>query len=182
MAAAFGFMLPPLATIDARDSPGSPAGGTGLTCVIERGFHMYSTIVVGTDGSDTADVAIERAGALAALCGASVHLVHGCAANVAFADPSMGTAILIPQETIEQLENRLEEQAEKLRDQGVDATVHVVTKSGGEALLSFAESLDADLIVVGNRGMTGKKRFFLGSVPNAVSHHAPCSVLIVHTT
>ncbi len=40
----------------------------------------------------------------------------------------------------------------------------------------------ADLIVVGNKGMTGAKRFLLGSVPNKVSHHAPCSVMIIRTT
>ncbi len=51
-----------------------------------------------------------------------------------------------------------------------------------DAILDVAEEHRADLIVVGNRGMTGAKRFLLGSVPNKVSHHAPCSVLIVRTT
>ena len=46
----------------------------------------------------------------------------------------------------------------------------------------MAEEQRSDLIVVGNKGMTGAKRFLLGSVPNKVSHHAPCSVLIVRTT
>jgi nucleotide-binding universal stress UspA family protein len=45
-----------------------------------------------------------------------------------------------------------------------------------------AEERGSDLIVVGNKGMTGAKRFLLGSVPNKVSHHAPCSVLIIRTT
>ena len=49
-----------------------------------------------------------------------------------------------------------------------------------EVLCDMAAHLDADLIVVGNRGMQGGKRF-LRSVPNTVSHHAPCSVLIVDT-
>lgn len=39
-----------------------------------------------------------------------------------------------------------------------------------------------DLLVVDNKGMTGPGRFLLGSVPNKVSHHVPCSLLIVHTT
>ena len=51
-----------------------------------------------------------------------------------------------------------------------------------DAILDIAEEQRSDLIVVGNRGMTGAKRFLLGSVPNKVSHHAPCSVLIVRTT
>ena len=51
-----------------------------------------------------------------------------------------------------------------------------------DAILDVAEEKDADLIVVGNKGMTGAKRFLLGSVPNKVSHHAPCSVMIIRTT
>ncbi len=51
-----------------------------------------------------------------------------------------------------------------------------------DAILNVAEEANADLIVVGNKGMTGARRFLLGSVPNKVSHHAPCSVIIVRTT
>jgi nucleotide-binding universal stress UspA family protein len=58
---------------------------------------------------------------------------------------------------------------------------HSSTGEPAEALLELAEKLQADLIVVGNRGMSGMKRFLLGSVPNKISHHAPCSVLIVNT-
>jgi len=52
----------------------------------------------------------------------------------------------------------------------------------GERLRAAAEEREADLIIVGNKGMTGAKRFLLGSVPNKISHHAPCSVLIIRTT
>ena len=51
-----------------------------------------------------------------------------------------------------------------------------------DAIIDVAEQNRSDLIVVGNKGMTGAKRFFLGAVPNKISHHAPCSVLIVRTT
>jgi nucleotide-binding universal stress UspA family protein len=51
-----------------------------------------------------------------------------------------------------------------------------------DAILDVAEEQQCDLIVVGNKGMTGAKRFLLGSVPNKISHHAPCSVLIVRTS
>jgi nucleotide-binding universal stress UspA family protein len=50
-----------------------------------------------------------------------------------------------------------------------------------EVLIDVATAQSADVIVVGNRGMTGAKRFLLGSVPNRVAHHAPCSVLVVRT-
>ncbi len=50
-----------------------------------------------------------------------------------------------------------------------------------DALIKAAEAVKADLLVVGNRGMSGVRRFMVGSVPNRVSHHSPCSLLIVDT-
>ena len=69
-----------------------------------------------------------------------------------------------------------------VKSTGVD--VNTVARQGdpADAILDTAEEQNADLIIVGNKGMTGAKRFLLGSVPNKVSHHAPCSVLIVRTT
>ena len=63
-------------------------------------------------------------------------------------------------------------------------TVDTYAREGdpADAILDVAEENNADLIVVGNKGMTGAKRFLLGSVPNKVSHHAPCSVMIIRTT
>lgn len=142
---------------------------------------MYSTIVVGTDGSSTSQVAVSRAGQLASLCGGHVHLVHGCGSAVAGGGAMMAVPIVMTDDTVSELEAELDKQAEPLRAQGVDVTVHVETQSGPEAVLGYAETVGADLIVVGNQGMTGKRRFILGSVPNAVSHHAHCSVLIVRT-
>ncbi len=60
---------------------------------------------------------------------------------------------------------------------------HLLCKgSATRSSVEVAEEVDADLIVVGNKGMTGARRFLLGSVPNKVSHHAPCSVFIARTT
>ena len=64
----------------------------------------------------------------------------------------------------------------------VDVITHPREGEAADAILDVAEEQRADLIVVGNKGMTGAKRFLLGSVPNKVSHHAPCSVLIIRTT
>jgi nucleotide-binding universal stress UspA family protein len=50
-----------------------------------------------------------------------------------------------------------------------------------EMLIEAAEDTGGDLIVVGSKGMASATRFVLGSVPNKVSHHAPCDVIIVHT-
>jgi nucleotide-binding universal stress UspA family protein len=63
-----------------------------------------------------------------------------------------------------------------------DVQTHASEGDPADAILDVAEEIKADLIVVGNKGMTGARRFLLGSVPNNVSHHAPCSVIIVKTT
>jgi len=68
------------------------------------------------------------------------------------------------------------------KDFDVEIKSHPRDGDPADAILQVAEEVDADLIVVGNKGMTGARRFLLGSVPNKVSHHAPCSVIIVRTT
>jgi nucleotide-binding universal stress UspA family protein len=68
------------------------------------------------------------------------------------------------------------------KQQGVEAEPYPRQGDPADAILDVAEETKADLIVVGNKGMTGAKRFLLGSVPNKVSHHAPCGVYIVRTT
>ena len=68
------------------------------------------------------------------------------------------------------------------QEAGVEVETFAREGDPADAILDVAEERDADLIVVGNKGMTGAKRFLLGSVPNKVSHHAPCSVLIIRTT
>lgn len=76
----------------------------------------------------------------------------------------------------------LSEAAKMAEKAGVE--VRTVAREGepADAILDVAEEEEIELIVVGHKGMTGTKRFLLGSVPNKVSHHAPCSVLIVRTT
>ncbi len=82
----------------------------------------------------------------------------------------------------EDVDNTLEEAADNARGAGVDVMVFARQGDPADAILDVAEETGSDLIVVGNKGMTGAKRFLLGSVPNKISHHAPCSVLIIRTT
>ena len=82
----------------------------------------------------------------------------------------------------EDVEATLREAAERIEAAGVQVTSYAREGDPADAILDVAEERGADLIVVGNKGMTGAKRFLLGSVPNKVSHHAPCSVLIIRTT
>jgi nucleotide-binding universal stress UspA family protein len=136
---------------------------------------MYSSIVVGTDGSETAREAVRQATRLAATVGARIELVS--AYQPVPESPPQGWSVS-PRSDVEEL---LREAAEEIKGAGVDVTTYARQGDPAAALLDVAEERRADLIVVGNRGMTGADRFLLGSVPNKVSHHAPCSVLIIRT-
>ena len=82
----------------------------------------------------------------------------------------------------EDVDATLSEAADRVAEAGVASRSWAREGDPADAILDVAEELTADLIVVGNKGMTGAKRFLLGSVPNRVSHHAPCSVMIIRTT
>ena len=150
---------------------------------------MYRTIVVGTDGSERAERAVQHAAELAKSCGATLHIVHAyagvdsgiaraMAAGAVAATPPDVSAIAKEEASLAQ--SALDEQAAKLKAEGVDAQAHAIAGSAVEVILDQAAKLGADVIVTGNRGMTGAKRI-LGSVPNTIAHHAECAVLIVPT-
>jgi nucleotide-binding universal stress UspA family protein len=150
---------------------------------------VYQVIVVGTDGSDTARVAVREATTLASLTGATLHVVHAAQQRspgvIAFA-ASGGVSELAARDKNKAIaaESRriCEEAATEARSLAVEVELHAVSGEAAEALIAVAELVGADLLVVGNRGMSGARRFVLGSVPNTVSHHCPCSLLIVDTT
>jgi len=147
---------------------------------------MFSSIVVGTDGSDTAAQAVRQAVDLASSVGAKLELVSAyepvpsqrLREERREAPEDIQWAIN-PREDVDAT---LEAAATVARDAGVTVAVYPRQGDPADAILDVAEERDADLIIVGNKGMTGAKRFLLGSVPNKVSHHAPCSVLIIRTT
>ena len=147
---------------------------------------MFRSIVVGTDGSDTARKAVDEAIDLAKSVGASVYLVS---AYEPVPQSRLREEARQMPEDLQWMVNRREEvdatlsdAADIVREAGVDVESFAREGDPADAILDVAEERDADLIVVGNKGMTGARRFLLGSVPNKVSHHAPCSVLIVRTT
>lgn len=148
--------------------------------------RVFRSIVVGTDGSDTATQAVRQAVDLAASVGAKVELV--CAYEPVPAQRLQEERREAPEDLQwainprEDVDATLEAAAEVARKAGVTANAYARQGDPADAILDVAEEQEADLIVVGNKGMTGAKRFLLGSVPNKVSHHAPCSVLIIRTT
>jgi nucleotide-binding universal stress UspA family protein len=151
-----------------------------------KGDGLFDRIVVGTDGSDTAGEAVRRAVELAKLSG-------GKLAIVAAFEPIPPTRVreeraevpgdvshaVGPREDVNVI---LDSAVGQAKQEGVDAEPYPREGDPADAILDVAEESGADLIVVGNKGMTGAKRFLLGSVPNKVSHHAPCGVYIVRTT
>jgi nucleotide-binding universal stress UspA family protein len=151
-----------------------------------KGDGLFDRIVVGTDGSDTAGEAVRQAVGLAKLSG-------GKLAVVAAFEPVPQTRVreekaelpgdvahaVGPREDVNVI---LDSAVGQANQEGVDAEPYPREGDPADAILDVAEESNADLIVVGNKGMTGAKRFLLGSVPNKVSHHAPCGVFIVRTT
>jgi nucleotide-binding universal stress UspA family protein len=145
---------------------------------------MYETIVVGTDGSPTARQAVAHAAQLAALCNARLHIVHAYRPPQAMLVADVAT-IAVPadmhQHAAETAREICADAASEAKRLGATVEEHTVPADPGDALINMAEHVGADLLVVGNRGMSGVRRFVLGSVPNKVSHHSPCNLLIVDT-
>ncbi len=132
---------------------------------------MYERIVVGVSQTETARRAVDHAAALAEMVGAELHLVLSFDPYWDRIEPTTLPATAKAKAYLEELAAELP----------VEAVAHPVPGDPDEGILRTAEELDADLIVVGNKGMRGAGRV-LGSVPNSIAHHAHCSVLIVATT
>jgi nucleotide-binding universal stress UspA family protein len=123
---------------------------------------VYKRILVGTDGSPTAAKAVDRA--------------------VELAKASDGSLTILTAGRGEQAKEIVDREAARHAKSGVKIDTRVDDRDPSTALVEAADDDDYDLLVVGNKGMTGAGRFFLGSVPNKVSHHVHRSLLIVRTT
>jgi nucleotide-binding universal stress UspA family protein len=124
-------------------------------------------IVLGVDGSHGAQVAAERCAALAKAVGAQVVAVHAHSPSVVTPDRA-------------EIERRLhDEWCRPLVDDGVDTRTIVIDAQPAGALLSIAEDCDADLIVVGRRGIGGFEELLLGSVPSQLALYANRPLLII---
>jgi nucleotide-binding universal stress UspA family protein len=148
---------------------------------------VYESILAGTDGSETATTALRHAVELACRLEARLQIVS---AYEPVANQRLRTErVTIPVDLSWIINPRddaiaLLEQARREAERAGVGAVETFARQGdaADAILDVAEEQRSDLIVVGNKGMTGATRFLLGSVPNKVSHHAPCSVLIVRTS
>jgi nucleotide-binding universal stress UspA family protein len=145
---------------------------------------MFSSIVVGTDGSATAQEAVRVAAEMARRFGAHLHVLsaYRLFGDMVVVAPALEEKVLGAEGAEEgvraEIEARLGAVAEEVERDGVAVTTHLAAGNPAEAILDVALRHHADLIVVGNRGVGNR---MLGSVPNNVVQHAPCSVLVVHT-
>jgi nucleotide-binding universal stress UspA family protein len=144
---------------------------------------MVQTVAVGTDGSGTADKAVEFAIDFAARYEAKIVFIS--AYNPVSESrlkregreaPDDLQWMINPAEDVDATLRDCEERAE---ERGLRWASEARQGDPAKILVDLAESNNADVLVIGNKGM---ERRVLGSVPNSVSHHAPCSVLIVKTT
>jgi nucleotide-binding universal stress UspA family protein len=145
----------------------------------------YESVVVGTDGSPTAQRAVSQAAQLAAADGARLVIVTayvpgGSSAGDMDAVPADIRFTLTDRVQAEELAQRGREVAKEVGVQKV--VIQAIAGDPGSVLLEAAKDFDADLIVVGSKGLTSAAHFILGSVASSVSHHAPCDVLVAHTT
>ncbi len=141
---------------------------------------MFSNIVVGTDGSDTAAEAVVLAAQLARQNGSKLHVVVGVHSVAA---PSGGASVSSASPRAAQLKDAAQEMLEGIVEGVHELDVEIHTGSGNPAdvIVRLADEVGADLIVVGSKGMQGTRRI-LGSVPNSVAHKAGCHVLVAKTT
>lgn len=167
-------LRPILGTVapELMDSPRSAGGWVPIerrTIHGEEMVTLFTKIVVGSDGSHTSLQALTAAIGLASQHGAELHIVSSFPQlrhpQGGYDDPRHAASPV------------LSESADIARNAGVEPTSHPTSGIPADDLVKVAREINADLVVVGNKGMTGKGRV-LGSVPNTVAHHAPCSVLI----
>ena len=143
---------------------------------------MFSNIVVGTDGSDTAAEAVALAVELARESGSKLHLVFGLRSPTSVSVPA-GVANVSDPSGSAHLRQAATAMLEGVAGGvvGIETEIHTGVGDPAEVIVRCADQVGADLIVVGSRGMQGTRRI-LGSVPNSVAHKAGCNVLIAKTT
>jgi len=141
---------------------------------------VFRTIVVGDDASETAERAVELAAEIARDQKAVLHVVT--AAREAGAIAVAGGGLLAGSDLAGRIvaQEEMAKVVAALAAAGTDVRSHVAVGDPAEVILDVAREVEADLIVVGSKGMHGARRV-LGSVPNTVAHSAPCAVLIAKT-
>jgi nucleotide-binding universal stress UspA family protein len=140
---------------------------------------MFSTVAVGTDGSATAGEAVKAAAEIARRFDASVVLVSAYRESGEGRSDPHGAESEWAFNPVARLREMLAREEAELRAAGIRCSTLMDEGNPADVLVRLAEECGADLLVIGNKGM---QRRVLGSVPNTVTHRAPCAVLVVKTT
>ena len=141
---------------------------------------QIKTILVPTDFSEHAETAIETAEILAKPLGAQIHLLHVLHLPVQAVTPEMAVVpVGFWQDLRTHAERKLDESRKAIEKQGVRCTTEILEDIPGFAIAAAAKRANADLIVMGSRGLTGLKHALLGSVAERTVRTAPCPVLTV---
>lgn len=137
------------------------------------------TIVAGTDGSETAEQAVREAAGLARSTGARLVLVSAFSDLHPYRERLQSSA----REDLIDLQKVSDQVLQRAANavSGDDLEIEMVSRQGdpAEVLADVAQEQGAQMIVLGDRGLSAVKRFLLGSVSNKLAHHAPCNILIV---
>ena len=141
---------------------------------------MSESIVVGTDGSQTATQAVLAAIELARAFDKPLHIVSAYRPQTGHVSGSPEHAATVSER--DRVESILSDVGSRARQSGVKVETHARAGDPADELLKAAEEFAAHTLVVGNRGIGSVKRFVLGNVPSKVVHNAPCSTYVVHTT
>lgn len=147
-------------------------------------MSAYTTVVVGTDGSESSMKAVERAGAIAG----DAKLVIACAyfpndgRSATAASDALGADAyqIMGSSPTEEILRTASERAAKAG--AVNIQQRAVKGAPVDALLQLVTDSQADLLVVGNKGLNSLAGRLLGSVPSDIARKSACDVLIVHTT
>lgn len=141
------------------------------------------TLVVGIDGSETADRALDAALDVAA-DGATIHVVSAYDAPSTRRVAKLYSSV--PEEFVTSIDLLAEDRqvvaraAKVVADRGFAVVEHLIDDDPASAILDTAESVDADLIVIGSRGLGRASQVVRGSVSTKIAHHSPVNFLVVH--
>jgi nucleotide-binding universal stress UspA family protein len=143
---------------------------------------MFGTVLVGTDGSDRAERAVHAAVDVAKGQGARLVIAAAYREGERHRESVTSASAVAVGNLRDAAEQMLMRSARHAEEQGLSG-VEWEARAGDPAdvIIDIAAERDIDLIVLGNKGMTGARRYLMGSVADKVSHHAPCSVMIVRT-
>jgi nucleotide-binding universal stress UspA family protein len=140
-------------------------------------------VVVPTDFSETAEVAIRHAVTLSKLYGSELHLVHvleAYTANVNIPEFKEVDAVIV--NLFEKVEQKLRSLGDKLaHENGIRVVVHAATGSIKGKVINYAKKVGAGLIVTGTHGASGFREFFMGSNSYRIVSEAPCPVISVNS-